>query len=281
MLEIGAGLGLLAAAFLDRVAETAPDAYARLTYTLLDLAPALVTAQQTALHGHAARTRWIQADVERAAFDDDSYDVILCNEMIADLTVDFANGAHLRARDPRSAAEHVVVDYDLPHDNAPERFVVNTGAIGLLERLRRWLAPGRCAWIIEYGALHECPQSVELHGHVEYSIRFDHLWTVAARLGLEARCEPLARWLAVDGSVEVMRGADATATAELLMPRLGLPPPSRPWLVTRERLAEWLGDGAPLLRHRGFFPVDVEDEGLSLARFFVLSVRRPAAPAPQ
>jgi hypothetical protein len=109
---------------------------------------------------------------------------------------------------------------------------------------------------------------------VEYSIRFDHLEKAAARLGLEARCEPLGPWLGVDDTVEVMRGDDGTTTAGLLMPRLGLPQPSRPWLVTRKRLGEWLGDAAPSLGHRGFVPLNAGDDGLSPAKFFVLGVRR-------
>lgn len=65
VVEQGAGEGHLALDILDALAVEAPDLYARLTYTLVEIGPASRDRQARTLAAHAARVAWCTADVWR------------------------------------------------------------------------------------------------------------------------------------------------------------------------------------------------------------------------
>lgn len=63
VVEQGGGEGHLALDILDTLASEAPDLYARLTYTLVEVGPASRARQARTLVAHAARVAWCAADV--------------------------------------------------------------------------------------------------------------------------------------------------------------------------------------------------------------------------
>lgn len=65
VVEQGAGEGHLALDILDALAVEAPDLYARLTYTLVEVGPASRDRQARTLAAHAARVSWCAADAWR------------------------------------------------------------------------------------------------------------------------------------------------------------------------------------------------------------------------
>ena len=62
IVEQGAGEGHLALDILDAVAAEAPELYARLTYTLVEIGPASRARQAQTLVAHAAKVTWCAAD---------------------------------------------------------------------------------------------------------------------------------------------------------------------------------------------------------------------------
>ena len=164
ILEVGCGTGRFARAFLDRFAEQFRDAYDHSRYTLLDLSPTLTASQRVQCAPHATRVGFENGDIEQ--FEPArSFDLVIMNEMIADLSVTPLTLAEVNGGTPEA---HCVVRYRLSLDGAMDRFVVNSGAIRVIERLRSWLSPAGAAVVCGYGSLNEFPCSIQLGEHVEY-----------------------------------------------------------------------------------------------------------------
>jgi SAM-dependent methyltransferase len=229
LLEIGGGTGVLAGRLLDRFGERGLDA-GEVAYEILELSPALQLAQRSELSRHASRVRFAAGNVLEAERPAASADLVIANEMIADLPV----GALGQSAEADAAAQR----YGL----APELGrVVNVGAIHLLERLARWLRPGGWALLTEYGGAGQPVAAVDLPGHREHSIDFADLAQAAARLGLEVQLERLDRFLGFDTVVEVIEGVSLWLLSQRLLPALGRAP--LPTLAyTREALDEALGE---------------------------------------
>jgi len=221
ILEIGGGLGYFAAAFMARLRQRAPDVYGTATYTLLDLSPALQDSQRRLCRPHGDRVAFMHGDVERLRLTPASVDVVLANEMIADLSIGSADPNNLLSRRPQTEAESLVQRFGLAWNHSLPRLAVNVGAIHLVEHLASWLAPGGTAVITEYGSLENAPALVALEGHNEYSIHFGHLMQVACALRLTAQTENLGEFLEADGDYEVVRRTSLQMLRYHLLPHIG------------------------------------------------------------
>ena len=191
VLEIGAGLGYVAKDAIARLRGTGRD----VEYTIVELSPALATAQRARLGGDA---RWIEGDALAAELPDAAFDLVLANEMAGDLpalqlqradvglaadgtgTVD---PAKLAALAPRAA------ELGLPIDDAPDPFYLQTGAIELVARIARWLAPGGTALVTEFGERAMWPRLSTQLDHPELSTHFGLLEHAARASGLDATIE--------------------------------------------------------------------------------------------
>jgi SAM-dependent methyltransferase len=189
VLEIGAGLGYVARDVLQRLREARRE----VSYTIIELAPALAAAQQQRLGSDAT---WVMGDVLGVALDA-TFDVVLSNEMAGDLPArqltradvglapdsGTADRAKLRAISPAAADLGVVID------DAPEPFYLQTGAIDMVARIARWLAPGGLAIVTEFGDVAAWPRLSTQLDHPELSTHFGHLLQAARGAKLEAKIE--------------------------------------------------------------------------------------------
>jgi SAM-dependent methyltransferase len=192
VLEIGAGLGYVAGAVMDRLRSLGFE----VDYTIVELAPALATAQRQRLGADAAR--WIEGDVLAVELAAASFDVILANEMIGDLPAKYLSRADigLPIGDTGTADLALVralgkgaalaADWGVSFDDAPEPMFIMTGAFELIDRVARWLRPGGLAVFTEFGEHAMWPRLSTHLDHPELSTHFGQLAIAARGAGLAA-----------------------------------------------------------------------------------------------
>ena len=241
ILEIGCGTGRFARAFLDRMRDVDPACYRDVRYTLFELSETLAASQRQLCAAHADRVSFVAGDVERYAFAD-TFDLIVANEMIADLSVEERDGS-----------------------------LINSGAIALVEKLPSLLAPGGYAALTEYGSTVEPPMPVKLPGHIEHSIHFGHLLEAAERVHLEARCLQLVEYLGFDAGVEVLSRHSLHLLQQVSPALLGPTVPSLSY--DRAQLAQLLGEALDRIGNLFFLPVANTDTFMSPAGFLALELR--------
>lgn len=226
VLEVGGGIGVFARAVLDRIQNTHADLYEQLTYTVLDLSPALHRSQTEQLHAHTrAHTRL--GDALDMPIPDNSVDLLISNEVIADLPCQILRrtqprpleqtysdpDAWLRAleddeegdendgrdhernlRDPWDGPDDVLKlleRYNVTLDDAPASVLINIGALRFLIDIDRVLKPGGAAIVTEFGHPYAYPREADHLDHPEVSIHFRLLIRVAQHLGFHATLVPL------------------------------------------------------------------------------------------
>ncbi len=191
VLEIGAGLGYVARDVIARLTA----AGRRVEYTIIELSPALATAQHERL---GDRATWIAGDALSVAVPEGAFDLVISNEMVGDLPArklsrldvgleldgtGTADIERLRIHSPTAA------ELGLKIDDAPEPFYLQTGAFDLVVRIARWLAPGATAVITEFGELDAWPRLSTHLDHPELSTHFGQLLHVARASGLTGGIE--------------------------------------------------------------------------------------------
>lgn len=262
VLEIGGGTGDLAAAFLGRLQATASETYARVRYHMLDASPVLLNAQRSSCEAHAARMVFQCGDVGVLSLGQACFDLVLANEVIADLPVtliDVPAWTPVQGHMPRLAPEddddlRQLVTSHLGRHPVARCCYLNVGAMRLVDLAQRALAPSGTLILTEYGTEDGLPAVVPLPGHREFSVQFSVLQWAARRAGLMTRVLTVGQWLDVDGTVPVVHQDSRDAT-NLLLRALGRPPlERRPF--TREEWEGHLGDLSPLIHNVRFTTVD-------------------------
>lgn len=202
IVEVGAGQGHLAAGVLQWMQRAHPDS--QVTYTIVDLAPALQAKQRETLEaaGVLSHVRWVSGNVEDPATEIPEADLLLCNEVVGDFTTIKLNrplvGVETASDDapaddapaPTELSEEVrqlAQAHAIGFLDAPEEFYVNLGAWKFIARLAGVIRPGGGAWITEYGEYARYPRPSTHLDHVEFSIHFGHLQKVAISVGFEAQ----------------------------------------------------------------------------------------------
>jgi SAM-dependent methyltransferase len=191
VLEIGAGLGYVARDVIARLAA----AGRQVSYTIVELSPALAAAQRERLAG-VSGVSWVIGDVLGVTLDG-AFDVVLANEMAGDLPARQLNRADLGLtpdggeldRDKLRAVSAVAADLGLVLDDAPEPFYLQTGAIEMIARIATWLAPGGTAVVTEFGDVTAWPRLSTQLDHPELSTHFGLLQQAARAAGLTASVE--------------------------------------------------------------------------------------------
>ncbi len=175
VLEIGAGLAYVAKDAIARLRAAGRE----VSYTIVELSPALAAAQRERLGSDA---QWITGDALAVTVPDAAFDLVISNEMVGDLPA--VQMTHADAM-PKIAADAGIV----AEDGLPEPFYVQVGALELVARIARWLAPGGTAIITEFGDRMQWPKVSTHLDHPELSTHFGHLAQVAKHAGLTAEIE--------------------------------------------------------------------------------------------
>jgi hypothetical protein len=188
VLEIGGGLGDLAAGFLGAWARDRSDK--RPEYTLLDVSPKLTAAQRRRLRCFGRRVRFVRRDACALGWPAGSLDgLVICNEVIAALDGD---DAALRDRGTAARLERWALRGVLPGS----RFIFPRGVARLLQGLARAAVPGTRVVVIDYFDLTgRGGQWVRVRGHRECAFDLDLVCHLARQSGWSVRVDPLADYL--------------------------------------------------------------------------------------
>lgn len=270
LLEVGCGIGRFANSVLNRLRDRHVTIYNTIDYYLFDLSPALQASQRQICSNHD-RTHFLHGNIENFDFGDQQFDIVIANEMIADLSISVARN-DASAQQPQNDAEALIAQYQLTAATT-ETFVVNTGAIRLLETVKELLNPGGIAVLTEYGTTDEFPVVVELHGHNEYSIHFGHLLSVAQQLAMQPTLESLGDFLAFDGDCVVLSSRSHILLSHYLLPFLGKTP-LPPTQYAPDELRAKLGDIYEQLGNVQFRPLR-EGGVMNPFDFLALVIRAP------
>ena len=288
VLEIGGGMGDLAAGVIEEIAARWPEAIDRLRYTILDLSPALGAQQRDRLRALPVQPEIRAADAETAALPEAAYDLIISNEMVGDLAVarlDREEAAALLAGDaPGDLSDEIAAllrrhPTVLAPEHLPDEFHLNVGAFSLIERAWTALAPGGWAFVSEFGEELSFPRLSSHLDHPEFSIHFGHLRAVAQDLGFEAELHLVLDLLGFQRDLMTL----ATTRGQFLSlrelaRRRGARLDKRAY--TPEALAQALGDALPLSSLGGlrFQPLEQRVMGLAPTDFKALLCRKPPKP---
>jgi len=191
VLEIGGGLGYVARDVIGRLRERGLD----VAYTIVELSPELSAAQRRALDG--LPVTWQAGSVLELELPAGEHDLIIANEMIGDLPAQQLSRPDVGLSidgggevDPAKLAAlgrtgELVRELHVHLDDAPEPFYLQTGALEMMIRLARWLAPGGTAIVTEFGGPMQWPRLSTQLDHPELSTHFGHMLTAARALGLD------------------------------------------------------------------------------------------------
>ena len=92
--------------------------------------------------------------------------------------------------------------------DAPDSFVVNSGAFRFIERAWKHLKPGGTLIVTEYGSEQRYAARSYNLNHDEFTIHFGHLAACAAKVGFQCRLLTLKEFLDFDDEVLVLNGRE-------------------------------------------------------------------------
>ncbi|MCE9579384.1 MAG: hypothetical protein K8W52_40050 [Deltaproteobacteria bacterium] len=195
VLEIGGGLGYFAKAVAGALVERGLE----VEYRIQELAPALAAAQRARCAGLPVTV--VEGDVLAAEPGDGAWDLILSNEMVGDLPALQLSRADVGMElegiglpDPAKLVDlgragELVLTLGVQVGDATEPFYLMTGALELMVRIARWLAPGGTAIVTEFGDRGRWPRLSTHLDHPELSTHFAQLEQAARTLGLATSFE--------------------------------------------------------------------------------------------
>jgi ubiquinone/menaquinone biosynthesis C-methylase UbiE len=204
VVEVGGGTGIFAQSLIDGIAVASPRVYHRLKYSIIDIAPELQRSQRDLTRPHGEKVRLVRGDAAKLPLASGSVDLLIANEMIADLETAETTRTLLSDSGSRSTAIDAVRKFKLPWEDAPETFWVNAGACAFVEEVARVLRPGGRAILTEFGERDRYPVESTHLDHREFSIHFGHLKAAAESVGLAARIESVPDLIEIDGRVQVL-----------------------------------------------------------------------------
>jgi SAM-dependent methyltransferase len=260
VVEVGPGSGELCRSFLERAAFAgeAPSSWLR-----LDASPALLELQDRRCPGTEGRL----AEVPPLPLPDASVDLLLCNEVIADLRAVPDDPAAPPSTPAVQELRALRQRHSLPA--WPHRAWYNLGAWQLVAEIARCLAPGGWAFLSEFGHPTDPPEEAVQLDHPEVSICWSHLKHIARDLGMEAELCGLDELLGLDLSArQLWRGSFEGLRARMRLEGHHLE--ARAWSPDRIELP-WPVEGLC------WVPMSEEGPGPLVTRFQALLLRRPEA----
>lgn len=222
ILEVGGGVGFFGNNFLSYIRKNHPDIYDTIHYTFLDLSSTLLSSQQRLNESHKERTAFIEGNIENYDFGRNQFDLVIANEMIADLEVAKLKKSFFFSDESPSGSLEEVVAFckrcGLNFEDAFDEFLVNIGAFRCITKFKEILSPDGKAIIVEYGNLHSYPNASVLKGHTEFSIHFGHLIRVAKSLGFRVDFSNMLNFMGFKEDVKVLDLLSFMALKEHLLP---------------------------------------------------------------
>ena len=301
VVEVGGGLGFFAKAFLEELMARVPERTENLAYRIVDVSPVLAAAQKERLGSLGQRISFAEGNAETLEMAESSVDLVLCNEVVGDLTgarvtraelgLDTPQDESLLASAPRGSlyegsedrvqalgeAGALILGYELPLIDAPEEFYLNIGLFRFMERLWAALRPGGVAVITEFGEEHQYP-ALSLHlDHPEFSIHFNHAKHVARRIGFDVEFSYLIDLLGFDRDLETLACTRSSFLAlRALLADFGVE--LKKLAYTRSMLEDLVGDEQRLseIGTLDFEQIENRCMGLVPHQFKVLVLRKPA-----
>ncbi|MFK7927376.1 MAG: class I SAM-dependent methyltransferase [Myxococcota bacterium] len=260
VVEIGCGTGELAEAWLDSEPSEA-------RYLRVDLSPELLRTQRQ----RVPQTAGVLADGLRLPLRDGTVDLIVNNEVIADL-----EAVPVDPDDPSPSPSAVRALDALRQAGVqpfPGRTWVNVGAFDFVAEIARVLKPGGAAWLSEFGVREGPPQEAAQLDHPEVAIQVEHLAAVARSHGLVVSVEPLADVLGLDLQTHQVSRASWSAVRALARSR-DVSLKARSW--TTQDLERTLP-----FKITGLRSVSFADEGPAplITRFWSWTLRKPKVAA--
>ena len=211
ILEIGAGLGYFSKDFLLCIKREKISA----GYFICDLSPELIRSQREIHKKSDVKAFYVLADAERMPFKENSFDIIISNEVIADFSTPlFKNYDEARKElDKHGIAITKEIESMI---KARKNFRLNLGAMILIKEVSNLLKENGVALISEYGYEYELPRRAEHLDHEEYTITFSHLLSVARAFGISAMLANAFDFLNFDNNVEILSSDSFKALFRIL-----------------------------------------------------------------
>ena len=282
LMEVGCGIGYFAEAVLTALSQKRPDLYDTISYTMFDLSPELASAQRQTCAAHLGKIRAVHGNIETYDFGDEQFDLVISNEVIADLSVARFSVAEVHANTPSTEAARLALKYDLalPQSvkGAHASALLNLGAIRFVESLAQCLSPEGNAILTEYGTLDRSPRAVHFLNHLEFSVQFEHLNAIAQQIGFQTKLQTLGDMLNFDESYSPLDTASFHILSGAVLPFLQKP--ALPHLAySHAMLEEAIGPDIHHVKNLVFRPL-TDSRAFTPFRFFALALQKPAEAEP-
>jgi SAM-dependent methyltransferase len=209
VLEVGGGTGSFALGLIKqaKALKGANPSFPDLKYHIVELSPELMRSQQSLLQSLPAEVTHFHQDAVTFNLPDHTFDLIVSNEVIADLPTAIARRTTSRSGQRwEGEGGAYIAEYDLPVIDAPDSFEVHKGVFDFIKRCWAHLVPGGTVILTEYAAK-KYPQLMSHLSHDEWSIQFDQLTACAKKIGFESKLIDLKEFLGVDDEVLMLDGS--------------------------------------------------------------------------
>jgi SAM-dependent methyltransferase len=221
------------------------------------------------------------ANGEYLPFKDNSVDLIIDNENMADMTPVRLTRKEVTEGKGSTEQHQEALDWirrlRLPlGTDLPEEMIFNLGPMRFAAEVWRVLKPGGRAFLTEFGIEEGWPAAVKLPHHTEYEVQYSHLRQAVRWLGFQERYFPLPQFLQIKPDTKVLC-TGAAYTIQRFCQALGKPFAVRAY--TERELEQTIGDMLPKLQ--GCHYHDIADPAwFGLIDFKVLLLEKPGG-APQ
>ena len=205
VLEVGGGTGTFARSFIKEAKRVLNGA--ELNYHILDLSPALIESQRKLLAEFSPAIEHFQQDATRFDIPGHRFDLVIANEVIADFPTSLVRrneSTSDKAQGWEGEGAYYLERYNLSDEDAPDSFLVNSGAFEFIESAWRHLSPGGMLIVSEYGSATRYPTQCYHLNHEEFSIHFGHLMACARKIGFKCKLLPLKEFLEMDDQVLIL-----------------------------------------------------------------------------
>ncbi len=173
-------------------------------YVFLDLSKTLINSQR-ALNKVHRECKFVQSDASRLAIKDNTLDILIANECIADFAViklgkeDILREADLRNKHKGEYLEAInkFKKYVGNMDNLTSYFIFPLGIVYFLEEIRRVLKKGALAVLVEYGDFSYKSRLIRLGGHFEYAVDFNMVKSIAQKMGFKIEVRDIYSFLEI------------------------------------------------------------------------------------
>lgn len=279
VVEVGGGLGYVSR---EIAAELSPAEKQGVRYVFLDITRPFLPSQLKLACEAGWQCSGTQANAEWLPFHNNSVDLVIDNENLADMTPVQLAKREIETGKGDTPLHQEALDWirriRLPLEpDLPDEVMFNLGPIRFLSELWRVLKPGGRAILIEFGIEQGWPAPVKLPGHTEYEVQYQHLRHAARWLGFQEQYSALPQFFVIRPDTRLLC-TGAAYTIQRFCAAQGKPFSIRAY--TEAELSKALGDMLPKLMGCHYHEV-IDPAWFGLWDFKVLVVEKPgAAPRP-